>query len=264
MGRGLAPQIDKVRPDGVMVHDWGRGETPRGVIHPPTKRQRRVSSRLNQVAAGVCETPARAGLDRQTRERARKENDDGHRHNAPDRGRPSGWPTGHGSRAAPIPLWGTGSDRRDRRRDAMGRRTYRGSERSARCHGAGRCNDASPGSRTPCSTGRVARSPRHGRTTCVWRWWWTGPERPSPSARAARTARTCWPRRPRPGPRGARRRTALDAVRHLARTRRPGLLQRLERTRLRVALRRGVACRAGRRRGSGCRGGAIRRRPNGT
>ena len=67
MGRGLAPQIDKVRPDGVMVHDWGRGETPRGVIHPPTKRQRRVSSRLNQVAAGVCETPARAGVDRASR-----------------------------------------------------------------------------------------------------------------------------------------------------------------------------------------------------
>ena len=154
MGRGLAPQIDKVRPDGVMVHDRGRGETPRDVIHPPTKRQRRESSRLNQVAAGVCETPALAGLDRQTRERARKENDDGHRHNASDRGRASGWPTGHGSRAAPIPLWRTGSDRRDRRRDAMGRRTYR--DRSGR-RGATAQADA-----TTHRRGRAHRVPQGG------------------------------------------------------------------------------------------------------
>ena len=52
-----------------MVHDLGRGETPCDVFQPPTKRQRRESSRFNQVAAGVCETPARAGLNQQTRER---------------------------------------------------------------------------------------------------------------------------------------------------------------------------------------------------
>ena len=61
MGRGLTPADRKVRSGGVMVHDWGRGETPRDVIHLPTKRQRRESSRLNQVAAGVCERPPARG-----------------------------------------------------------------------------------------------------------------------------------------------------------------------------------------------------------